>query len=147
MKIAINLLGEGNKKIPLLLLFVCAAFTSALAESTFFYKIGATDGGMNWTEAEDDKLEAPAYIVYDMGNADFSILSVTFKNDSRIKPTPCKYLKTDADGFRIFEDDMGRLIKIKGTKLIIVHEMLHALDPFVPYIIIYSSERSIAPEY
>lgn len=142
MKKTFNLFGGRDRRIPMLLFCVCTVFTSALAKTTIFDKIGASDG-LTWIEAKDDKTEASAYIVYDLGNSDFSILSETFKNSSRIKPTPCKYINTDAEGVRVFEDNNGRIIKIKGNGLTIENELLHVLDPFSPYIFYYKNRDTM----
>lgn len=137
MKRALFFILGGNKRIPLLLFCICAAFTSALAKTTIFDKVGASDG-LNWIEANDDNVGTKAYIVYDMGNGDLRILSEAFKNSSTMKPTPCKYLNTDSKGYRVFEDELGRTIKLKDDTLIVINDSFHMMDPTVPYIFFYS---------
>lgn len=137
-----NLFGGRDKRISMLLFCVCTFFTSALAKTTIFDKIGSSDGLM-WIDAKDDKVGTSAYIVYDLGNSDFSILSEKLKNSSLIKPIPCKYIKTDAEGFRFFEDDNGSIIKIKGDILIIECKLIHMLDPTLPYIFYYNNRDTM----
>lgn len=133
---ALNFWGGGRKRIPLFVLCICIAFTSAVAKTFIFDKFGASDG-LSWVEAEDDTVGTASYIVYDMGNNDFSMLPETFKNNPKFKPTHCTYKYTDEEGFRVFEDEFGDEIQFKQNELIVVREMLHLLDPTVAYITYY----------
>lgn len=128
------------KKIIVLSTLIIMSVASVFATTKTFKLVGSTNN-LTWTTPDEDKVATKAYVVYDNGNSNFSIISETLKNSSQIKPIKCKYIGLNEDGYRVFECDELGTIEIKNNSLIITKTMLHLLDPTANYIFMYTEKK------